>query len=148
MIAVHVTGANDTAATLAQISKICKKWARKTINEGTKQILRTAKPRTAVRTKRLKKSLGRKVKTHRGSGTTYGLVGPRTGYAVAGDDPVKRAHFIEKGTRHAAARPFLRPSLEDYRTKFVDELGKDVNEGIESKDFTSEGDLSVIVDGG
>jgi HK97 gp10 family phage protein len=44
------------------------------------------------------------------------------GYAVvAGDRDVFWGHFLEHGTSHSAAYPFLVPSLEENRKEIVDQ---------------------------
>lgn len=52
-------------------------------------------------------------------------------------DPARYAHLLEFGTRHAAARPFLRPAwdaaraaaIEEFRRKVSDVIGKWAKQG-------------------
>src|SRR5690348_17333966 len=57
----------------------------------------------------LKKSIGSKTKTYRGSGVTVGIIGPRKGFlhVLKGGkrvDPVKYAHIEENGRRIVVAK--------------------------------------------
>lgn len=36
--------------------------------------------------------------------------------------PAKYAHLVEKGTRHAGARPFLRPALDQAGPRYLDDV--------------------------
>ncbi len=130
-IKAEVTGLKELVKRLEALPvKIQKKTLRKAVTEGARLILRTAKTKVAVgETGLLKKSLGQKVGISRRAGSVYAVIGPRTGYkktkkgrtrtklgdklVAAGVKPHFYAHFVEKGTRHSGAKPFMRPALDE-----------------------------------
>ena len=115
-------------------AKVRKKILRKAVGEASKIVLRDAKSRVPVATGQLRKSLGRRVKTYRGSGVVVVLVGPRTGFKTqVGDktvNPTQYAHLVEKGTRAVQARPFLRPALDNNEGVIRAKIAEVVAEGI------------------
>jgi HK97 gp10 family phage protein len=71
----------------------------------------------SVETGLLKKSLG--VIVRRYKNVTWAGIGPRTGFKKVIDgkarNPVRYAHFVEKGTSRQSPKPFLRPALDNTR---------------------------------
>lgn len=82
-------------------TKASRKGMRSGINQVTKEVLGEAKVNVPERSGRLKKTLGRKVKSYRQSKIIAGIVGPRKGMLVTIDgvrvDPAKYAHLVEYG---------------------------------------------------
>lgn len=108
-------------------AKLRRKATRKAVGEAGKIILRAAKGKVRKKSGLLKKSLGRKVKVYRGTGTAVAIVGPRTGFRETVQrgnrqmlsDPVKYAHLVELGTVRSQAFPFLSSALEENRSAIV-----------------------------
>ena len=110
--------------------------SRRALTSASSEPLKVAKKNAPKQTGLLKKSLGKKVKTYRGTGTTYVAIGPRQGFKdpATGRDPVKYAHLVELGTVRAQAKPYLRPALlqtqlsvvENYRRKTWDGIRREV----------------------
>ncbi len=77
------------------------KALRDGINELTKTVLAEARANVPERSGRLRKALGRKVKTYRKSRVVVGIVGPRKGFLVTIGgvrvDPANYAHLVEYG---------------------------------------------------
>lgn len=125
----NVEGLDQVKGALKGVDqRVRKKALRKGVSAATGVILRRAKDKVRVRSKTLKKSLGRKVKVFRG-GAVVGIVGPRTGFKTqvgvvksgpkAGqpiyENPTQIAHLVEKGTHRSRAFPFMAPALEESK---------------------------------
>lgn len=83
--------------------------------------LKTAKTLVPKDTGQLKKSLGKKQKTYRSTGTTWVGIGARPGFKdpQTGRNPVRYAHLVELGTVRAKAKPFLRPALMQSKDSVI-----------------------------
>lgn len=117
-IKVKLEGLEDVLKRLGTVRKAVQgRIVRKALEKATKPILSAAKAKAPKgATGLLRKSLGRKAKTYRRSGTSMIILGPRTGFAkqgkkgkkitalgkkfrAAGVNPSKYAHLVEKGTK-------------------------------------------------
>ncbi len=113
-----------------------RKIARPAIVKASKIVVKDARSHVPVRTGALKRSLGTKVRTHRGSGTVSGWTGARTGFGYEDDetgrfnDPVRYAHLVENGTRHSAADGSLRAALDTNVNQVLATFRKATDEGI------------------
>lgn len=112
-----------------------KKILRKAATEANRIFLRAAKANlianNSVRTKILLKSLGSKVRSYNSGSTIVVMMGPRTGYKTAigvrtrgrhkgqviYENPTQIAHLVEKGTKFAAAKPFMRPAFDEKKAE-------------------------------
>jgi hypothetical protein len=77
---------------------------RPAITQEAGILAKELKPAVAEgKTKLLKKSIGKKVKTYARTNAVVGIVGPRTGFAQVIDghkhDPAKYGHLVEGGTK-------------------------------------------------
>lgn len=76
---------------------------RKAVSKAIQPLAKDLKQSVPVRTKLLKRSIGRKVKSYRASGVTAGVAGPRRGFGTTIQgrrrDPVRYAHVVERRTR-------------------------------------------------
>jgi hypothetical protein len=106
----NVTGLTELRVKMLTLRKrtVGRIW-RRGLQLATAPILKDAKARVPTRTRRLKRSLGRKVKVLKDGKGAYGLVGPRRGFAIEIDgkrvNPTRYAHLAERQT------PFLGPAL-------------------------------------
>lgn len=126
-VTARLEGLDGALRKLASLkAAVRNKLSRQAVNAGAKLVQAEVKARAPVgETGALRMSIGRKVQTYRGSGTTVGLVGPQTGFArkgkgkksarrqtklgaklqALGANPSKYAHLVEKGTRpHAIGK--------------------------------------------
>ncbi len=96
---------------------------RVAVGKGLIPINRAAKVLCPKETGTLRRSIGKKVVAYK-SFVVWGGVGPRKGmqYWTVDPDaksgfrkPTKYAHLIEFGSRHAGAKSFLRPALDEQR---------------------------------
>lgn len=88
-------------------------------------------------TGQLRKSIGAKVSRQ---GTAVS-VGARTGFAVPAPpgrktksgmiDPQKYAHLVELGTSRAAAKPFLRPGMDNNSDRMMRALAQGISKGMD-----------------
>lgn len=111
-------GFKELDALLTQLpDEIAKKVVEQTVRAGAKVVLDAAKLKVPVRTGRLKKSLS--IKKNTAAFKNYGSVK----YAVGANLSARKgttaphAHLVEFGTVKTAAKPFLRPALEENREK-------------------------------
>lgn len=97
---------------------------RRAVQAGSTPILKAARKLVRRDTKQMRKSLGRKVKTYRGSGTSVAIIGPRSGFrAVVPDkhgkpklrEPIYYSHLEEFGTKHSSGSHFLEKALEQNK---------------------------------
>lgn len=123
-----VEGLTDLLARLNGLKRqVASRILRKAVGEAGKVILKVAKQMAPRESGLLRKSLGRKVKVYRSSGTAVAIVGPRVGFrqvvrrtrgkwfpTEAMANPVKYAHLVELGTVRSKARAFLRPALQTH----------------------------------
>jgi HK97 gp10 family phage protein len=141
-----VTGVEEAIRALQDVDKkLRKKLLRKAVNEASKIVLRAAKGYAPVKTRLLRRSLGRKVKVYSGTGAVVAWVGPRMGFRETvgtrtrgkrkGDpvfaNPVKYAHLVERGTKRSRAIPFLGPAGESTQDAARDAMRKILIEGLE-----------------
>jgi HK97 gp10 family phage protein len=130
------------------------KILRKAVGDASKIVLKTAKQKVPKgETGLLKKSLGRKISVNRRTGRVVAIVGPRTGYKstkkgkkitklgeqfkAAEVNPVRYAHLVEKGTKHSAPKPFLRPALDNNLSQIKATMAQVIKDGLEKNQIGS-----------
>lgn len=110
-----------------------KKAYRSALSSGARVIAKAAKRKAPEGDERLlKKSIGIKYLPATTRSQALGIIGPRRGFKGAPKvvtdrktgqkktvtpDPVRYAHLVEKGTRHSAAKPFLRPAMIETQSE-------------------------------
>ncbi len=149
-ISAKIEGVEELVKQLRQElpARMQTKILRKAIGDGCRVILKAAKQKVPVgETGLLKKSLGTKIKAYRTTGNVVGMVGPRTGskktkkgkvrtalgkkFDAAGVAPHLYAHLVEKGTKHSAPKPFLRPALDNNVAKIRAIFEQVIRDGLE-----------------
>jgi HK97 gp10 family phage protein len=123
---------------------IKRRITRKAISAVTKLVLKAAKPEAKQHklTGALAKSLGRKSKTNRNTGFSFGVVGPRRGvwgarvypHGTRPQKPSRYAHLQELGSDHQQAFPFLEPAAQTtqeastaaFEQTFTQEIDKEI----------------------
>lgn len=144
-IKAQVEGAKEVLAAIGGLAdKLKKKLLKKAVGEAGRLVLKRAKQLVPRDSGLLKKSLGRKVKVYRNTGTAVAIVGPRKGFRqpvtrakgrwkprTETADPIKYAHLIEQGTGHSQAKPFLRPAIEGQQQQIREAMASVIARGIE-----------------
>lgn len=153
MIKVELNGLAETLKVLQNVKRAAQgKILRKAAGAMSKILVKEVKARVPVDTGLTRKSIGRRVKTYRKSGTVSAIVGPRTGFKdeETGHDPAKTAHLVEFGTVHSQPEPFMRPSLDASGGRMVSAATEVIKVGLveAAKRGDVSGDLGDIVDGG
>lgn len=118
---------------------------RKAVRAGAALVRKDAKAGAPHLTGALASSISVKIGTARKSGAIYGVIGPRSDYVkkikarsglnkkgkrigsarlAATIKPSKYAHFLEYGTIHARAHPFLRPAWDGGKAGYVEAMRK------------------------
>lgn len=90
-----------------------------------KPIVQRARELVPVDTGRLKKSITTKLHRMRGGQRTIDIGFKRP--------TSRRAHLTEYGTAHSAARPFMRPALDENAARALTEMGRVLGEAIENE---------------
>lgn len=122
--------------------RLQRKALRRGVTKGARLVARTAKQKTPRETGTLKKSIGIRTYTSRGKESVGAVAGPRRGFKspirkkhgwaskkngkAQYRDPTRYAHLVEFGTKHSAARPFLRPAFDALWHQVVTMVGSEV----------------------
>ena len=139
---IGVEGADKLIAAFRELqSSAQKKHLRKALGQSTKDVLWAARAQVPKRSGLLYKSMGRKVKVSKVTGTLTGFVGARTGFrkavgvrkragyrtskkgirvakaagAALYADPTRYLHLIELGSKHNRAVHMLQGALTSNR---------------------------------
>jgi HK97 gp10 family phage protein len=107
------------------------------LREGMKPVLKTARATAPSDTGLLKKAMGLTVR--KGKNGITARVGARTGFKKQVTrkgksvmaDPSKYSHLVEYGTSHSAAKPFIRPAVENNTSEITAGLAKGYEKGME-----------------
>ncbi len=138
-----LTGLDDVHRAMRAVeAKIQKKIQRKALTEAMKPIAKAGKEKCPVDTSPhnpvkglLKKSLGTKTKTYRGSGIVVIIFGARTnfrrqvGTRTRGTN--KGKPFYQDPAKIAAPHPFMRPAYDENKSKAEAEFARVVREELE-----------------
>ncbi|GIP38641.1 hypothetical protein J31TS4_19210 [Paenibacillus sp. J31TS4] len=103
---VNIVGADEIVARLNKIETESRKAVRSQVRKSANAIRKNARDRVAVKSGALQKTITAKYSKDQ----LAAEIGPRSW----------RAHFIEFGTVHARAKPFMTPSWEEERPRFMD----------------------------
>ncbi len=119
---------------------------RSAMRASFKSVQEAAKQKVPADTGELREAIG--IAYAKGSSDTSGAVGlvvlststrakqARMAAAIFGEaqskrlPPSRRWHFIELGTARKAARPFLRPALDENAQRVINELGREVSKKV------------------
>lgn len=123
---VRITGIAELLSKLSAIGSAAETRAvRSGVTAGGQVILEAARQLCPKETGALERSLGKRIVSRKGSAAA--IIGPRSKYEEAqkggagGGEvrrPVRYAHLVEKGHGGkvtAAAKPFLRPAIDNNR---------------------------------
>jgi HK97 gp10 family phage protein len=104
-----------------------RKAYRSALSSASRVIARNAKRKLGKgESGLLKKSIGIKYLPATSRSSAMGIVGPRRGmgglYNGKRRNPTRYAHFVEKGTRHTPAQPFLRPAFDESASEVFSKM--------------------------
>ena len=144
-ITIDPKGVRDILAALSKLPKEFQRSAEKAVlRAGAKPVLKAAKAKVPVDTGNLKKSLGVALFTA-SSGWTAIRIGPRKGFKSAKSitgrkrvratkgkrstfkerklaDATEISWYVETGTPHSAAKPFIRPAIDSAQGEVIDAM--------------------------
>jgi HK97 gp10 family phage protein len=116
-------GAKELERTFRTLGeRVQRKVTRQAVNAAATPVVKAAKAKAPQESGTLKKSLGKKVRTYKQTGTVTAIVGPRTDVEGEHDGKVRKpkfyAHLVEGGHidesgNHVPAKPFLRPAFDE-----------------------------------
>jgi HK97 gp10 family phage protein len=112
-----------------------RKAYRSALSSGARVIAKAAKRKVGKgESGMLKKSIGIKYLPATTRSQALGLVGPKRGnggiYNGQRRNPTRYAHLVEKGTRHSAAKPFLRPAMIETQTEVFSKMSAMIDRAI------------------
>ncbi len=118
--------------------KARRKGTRRGITKATRVVAKAAKAKARKVSGLLKKSIGRKTRTYKGTGKAVGIVGPRVGFGTEVtrngqtrySDPARYGHLVEHGTTHSAAVPFLGPALAESTNRVKELIAQSIREAL------------------
>lgn len=125
-----LTGDKKLIRNLNQLpDRIMRKVVRQATSAALTPLNKEMKRQAPRKTGTLKKAIGKKVKTFRQEGVSWGAVGVRSGFATTIDgkkhDPRKYVHLVEPLTG------FMRRAFDLTRRQVLSILGKKLGSGIE-----------------
>lgn len=112
-----------------------RKAYRSALSSGARVIAKAAKRKVGKgESGMLKKSIGIKYLPATTRSQALGLVGPKRGnggiYNGQRRNPTRYAHLVEKGTRHSAAKPFLRPAMIETQSEVFSKMSAMIERAI------------------
>lgn len=118
---------------VAELERAMKEFGPRFVNNTSgralramaKPVVQRARELVPVGSGALKKSITTKLHRVRGGARVID-VGFKTPTS-------RRAHLTEYGTRHSAAKPFMRPALDEEAQRSLDEMRRVLAEGIEKE---------------
>lgn len=145
MAQARITGAREMENLLRQLPDyIAKKTLTKALREAAQPILDEARTLAPVGKESKGRVRLRRTKRGKVSISNYGKLKPSlkivtvparlTAYSATVAVTVGKAFwgmFVEFGTRHMSARPFMRPAFETRKSEALNRLGKSLGEEIE-----------------
>jgi HK97 gp10 family phage protein len=116
-------------------AQLRKKAYRSALSSGARVIAKAAKRKVGKgESGMLKKSIGIKYLPATTRSQALGLVGPKRGnggiYNGKLRNPTRYAHLVEKGTRHSAAKPFLRPAMIETQSEVFSKMSAMIERAI------------------
>ena len=148
----NFSGFREIEAALLRLPKELAETVEKDVlRQGMVPVRKAAKKHLmkSKKTGLLTKSLGLNVRRVRKKGQTTNRytarVGPRGGFRKqvgvhlsgkkAGkpkfQDPTKYAHLVEYGTSHSAAKPFIRPAVDECQGQIAEAMAKGYEKGLD-----------------
>lgn len=119
--------------------RVQRKVLRQAINAGSTVMMKAMRAKAPRESGLLAKSIGKKIRTYKKSGTILGVVGPRSDvvgtYQGKKRRPVKYAHLVEKGHitksgQFVPAHPFMRPAFDETQRQVQDSIKSKLAVGV------------------
>lgn len=118
---LKITGASALNAALLELSTdVAGRLGENSVRAGARVIAAEARQRVPVETGELKKSIRMFSERNRKAGERTAYAGTRLFYG----------RFVEFGTVHQSAKPFLRPALDEGGQRAVDKMTDNLSAGI------------------
>ncbi len=117
----EVRGLQSLRSKLKRLGEAEADALNREIKRAVVNIEATAKGRAPVDTGRLRNSLAHEIRRKAKAGSAD------EGASAAVGTNVSYAPYVEFGTRHQRARPYLFPALEDERPKFIERLRRAID---------------------
>ena len=119
--------------------RVQRKVTRQAVNAAATPGVKAAKAKVPSESGTLKKSLGKKVKTYKNTGTVAAIIGPRTDVEGEFNGEVRKpkfyAHLVENGHvdengNHVPAQSFLRPAMDETQDQALDVMKDKLAAGV------------------
>lgn len=122
---VAITGLPELRRDFSNLTaKMQRGVLRDALRSAARPVVASAKSKVPVRTGALKRGISQRVSV-KGSGKAEAIIGFQRKQFYG--------KFVELGTSHAAAKPFLRPALDESQQKIEQAFVDAINRGIERK---------------
>lgn len=130
MARFELTGIKESNKLIKQATVNINKALIDSMEEAGRMTSDIAKSNVVVETGLLRESIGFVTGTI--DKTSFAVIGPRSGFRrdvvtrtglVETRNPIRYANFVETGTIHSGAKPFLRPALEAIKSKIPRIMG-------------------------
>lgn len=109
-MSVNIVGMNEVIGRLNKLDVASRVAVRSEVTKSANRIRKAARQRVPINTKKLQQSIRARYSTDKLSAE----IGPTIFYA----------HFVEFGTVDTPAKPFMHPSWEEERPKYMDAIKK------------------------
>ena len=137
---IILLGAKDLERTFRTLGdRVQRKITRQAVNAGATPVVKAARAKAAKESGLLRKSLGKKIRTYKQSGTVAAIIGPRTDVEGEYKGEIRKpkfyAHLVEGGHidangNHVPAQPFLRPAFDETQGQALEVIKEKLAEGV------------------
>lgn len=113
--------------------KIQKKILSKALRNAAKVVQASAKSKVPVDTGNLKRNIivrKEKLKASKGIGIVV-TIGSRAKLGIDANDKSFYPAAVELGTKNKSAQPYLRPAIQENRSRLIQQIGRELGKGIE-----------------
>lgn len=121
---VQITGLPELRRDFSNLTaKMQRGVLRDALRSAARPVVAAAKSKVPVRTGALKKGISQRVSVR----------GSKAEAIIGFNRKQFYGRFVELGTSHASAKPFLRPALDESQRKIEQAFAEAINRGIERK---------------
>jgi HK97 gp10 family phage protein len=137
---MELLGARELERTFKTLGdRVQRKVLRKAVNAAGTPVVKAARSKAPSESNTLKKSMGKKIKTYKATGTVAAIIGPRTDVQGEHNGQVRipkfYAHLVEGGHidangNHVPGQPFLRPAFDETQGQALGVMKEKLADGV------------------
>lgn len=138
MIEAQFNNDRDPTKALDGLKKaVQNKIVRRAIRSASAPVKKAIKQQSPKESGALKKSIANKMRTTKGGAVVYNVLGPKRKYSMEFKGkirkPEKYARLVEKGTKSAAAHPFMEQALENSQRQYFADVTEKIVDGLKEE---------------